>query len=313
MLTWIVGRGGLFGRALSRVTSTEFVGLPVQWQDHAAAVRVLDFDLKRFIHAAGSGEWSIIWAAGSGVVGSTVDKLAAETRLLTEVITRLRDLKPEGRGALFFTSSAGGVYAGSAHPPFSESTIPCPLSPYGEEKLAQEQMLISMLEGSMPLVIGRVANLVGPGQDLVKQQGLVSQMCQAAVTRRSVNVFVPMETLRDYLCTDDAAAMVRALVFEAVRNQPLTPMLRNISSQRPMSICSVLRTVEQVGHRTVRIALGTSPSSKYHVRDLRLRTQFQGELQGIPITPFPVVVKRVYDDLLWQHAVFGHCGRLTYT
>ena len=300
MLTWIVGRGGLLGSAVSRAMGPKFLELPVPWENHDAAVRVLDSDLTRFIRAARNDDWSVIWAAGSGVVGSTADKLAAETRIMSHFVMRMRDSRPTGRGAFFLSSSAGGIYAGSTHPPFNESTTPRPLSPYGETKLAQEEILQTTLEGCVPLVIGRFSNLAGPGQNLVKQQGLVSQLCRAAVTRQSLNVFVPMETLRDYLYVDDAAAMVRTLVDNAVHNQPSTPLLRNISSQRPVSVYTVVRTVQQVAHRTVRIALGTSPSSNYHVRDLRLCTHFPHEFQGVAITPFPVTVKRVYDDALWR-------------
>lgn len=303
MLTWIVGRGGLLGSAVSRAVGSTYVEHPVPWQDHAAATDVLDAELERFTHAAGGDRWSIIWAAGSGVIGSTTETLAAETRILTHLVTRLRDARPAGRGAFFLSSSAGGIYAGSARPPFSESTTPRPLSPYGETKLAQEEMLRATLGGCLPVVIGRFSNLAGPGQNLTKQQGLVSQLCRAAVTRQSLNVFVPMETLRDYLYVDDAAAMVRMLVENAVQNQPSTPVLRNIASRRPVSVCTVMRTVQQVAHRSVRIALGSSPSSRYHVRDLRVCTDFPHEFQAVAITPFPVTVKRVYDDVLRQHAV----------
>lgn len=298
MLTWIVGRGGLLGGAVSRAMGTKFNELPVPWDNREAAAKVLDSDLNRFIRAARDDDWSVIWTAGSAVVDSTVDKLTAETHLLSYLLMRLRDSRPTGRGAFFFSSSAGGIYAGSTSPPFSESTRPQPLSPYGETKLAQEEILRMTLERCVPLVIGRFSNLVGPGQNLTKQQGLVSQLCRAAVTRQSLNVFVPMETLRDYLYVDDAAVIVRTLVENAVHSQPSMPVLRNISSQRPVSVCTVLRTVQQVAHRPVRIALGTSTSSKYHVRDLRLCTDFPDEFQGVPLTPFPVTVKRVYDDVL---------------
>ncbi|BBZ69190.1 hypothetical protein MPRS_02830 [Mycobacterium paraseoulense] len=270
------------------------------WEDHDAAVAALDSDLERFVRAARNGDWSVIWAAGSGVIGSTADQLDTETSVMSHLVTRMRDFRPDGRGAFFLSSSAGGIYAGSTHPPFSESTTPRPLSPYGEAKLAQEEILQTTLGGCVPVVIGRFSNLVGPGQNLMKHQGLVSQLCRAAVTRQSLNVFVPMETLRDYLYVDDAAAMARTLVENTVRNQPLTPVLRNISSQRPVSVCAVVRTVQQVAHRTVRIALGTSPSSHYHVRDLRLYTDFPHDFRGVAITPFPVTVKRVYDDVLWR-------------
>jgi UDP-glucose 4-epimerase len=302
VLTWIVGRGGLLGSALSRAMGDQFIGLPVPWGDHDAGVGVLYADLERFIRAAGGGDWSVVWAAGSGVVGSTADKLAAETRILSHFVTRMRDSRPVGRGAFFLSSSAGGVYAGSTGPPFNELTTPRPLSPYGETKLGQEEILRVTLDGCVPLVVGRFSNLAGPGQNLMKPQGLLSQLCRAVVTRQSLNVFVPMETLRDYLDVDDAAAMVRILVQNAVYNQPSTSVLRIISSQRPVSVCTVLRTVQQVAHRSVRIALGASPSSRYQVRDLRLCTHFPHEFQGVALTPFPVTVKRVYDDALRQQA-----------
>jgi UDP-glucose 4-epimerase len=298
MLTWIVGGGGLLGSALSRATCARFRNVPVPWESYDAAAAVLDSDLDRFIDAVGSDDWSVIWAAGGNVVGSTADKLAAETRILSHFLDRLRDSRPSGRGAFFLSSSAGGVYAGSAHPPFSEVTTPRPLSAYGETKLAHEALMRATLEGCVPLVIGRFSNLVGPGQNFVKPQGLISQLCRSAVTRQSLNVFVPMETLRDYVYVDDAAAMVRRLVDNAVRNQPSTPVLRNILSQRPVSVCTVVRTVQQVAHRPVRIALGTSKTSSMQVRDLRLCTEFPAELHEVAITPFPVTVKRVYDDVL---------------
>lgn len=298
MLSWIVGQGGLLGGAVSRATESNFVHLSVPWDEPDTATKVLDSELTRFVQAAGDGDWSVIWAAGSGVVGSTPEELAAETQILSRLIVRMRDCRPTGRGVFFFASSAGGVYAGSSDPPFGESTAPRPLSPYGKMKLAQEDILRTTLQGYVPLVIGRLSNLAGPGQNLEKQQGLVSQLCRAAVTRQPLNVFVPMETLRDYLYVDDAAAMVHILVENAVREQPTIPVLRNISSQRPVSVCTVVRTVQQVAHRMVRIALGTSPASVYHVRDLRICTEFPHEFQTVAITPFPVAVKRVYDDVL---------------
>ncbi len=235
----------------------KFSGLPVPWENHDEAAGVLDSDLERFIGVARNDDWSVIWAAGSGVIGSTADQLAAETRIMSHLLTRMRDSRPAGRGAFFLSSSAGGVYAGSTHPPFSESTTPRPLSPYGETKLAQEEILRTTLEGCVPLVIGRFSNLAGPGQNLVKQQGLVSQLCRAAVTRQSLSVFVPMETLRDYLYVDDAAAMVRTLVENAVDEQPSTPVL-------PQHLVSTTRVRLR---RPADGATGCPPQGSYRTRN----------------------------------------------
>src|SRR5262245_56948364 len=117
-----------------------FIGQPVPWEQHGPAVHVLESDLARFVDATGDDDWSIVWARGSGVVGSTAAELDAETRIVEHMLTSVRSQRPRGRGALFLSSSAGGAYAGSDDPPFTESTVPRPLSPYGETKLAQEEL-----------------------------------------------------------------------------------------------------------------------------------------------------------------------------
>ncbi len=94
MLTWIVGRGGLLGSAVMRATGTKFTARPVPWENHDAAADVLDSDLEGFIRAAGNDDWSVIWAAGSGVVGTSTDKLAADTRIVSHLFTRIRDSRP---------------------------------------------------------------------------------------------------------------------------------------------------------------------------------------------------------------------------
>ncbi len=245
MLTWIVGRGGLLGSAVVRATGTKFTARPVPWENHDAAADVLDSDLEGFIRAAGNDDWSVIWAAGSGVVGTSTDKLAADTRIVS---TCLRGSGTRGQ-------PVGAPY--SSRPP-QEVSMPGRLIHRSVSRDATSAESVRRNETRSrgdpahdtrkphPIVIGRFSNLAGPGQNLVKQQGLVSQLCRAVVQRQSLNVFVPMETLRDYLDVDDAAAMVRTLVEDAVQKQPSAPVLRNIASQRPVSVCAVVRTVQQV-------------------------------------------------------------------
>jgi UDP-glucose 4-epimerase len=298
VLTWIVGAGGLLGGAVARTVGPRFIGAAAPWDDTERATQVLDADLTRFIEAAGPDDWTIVWAAGAGVVGTSNEALSSETRVIECFLTSVRQRHPAGRGSVFLASSAGGVYAGSSEPPFTETSTPRPLSVYGEAKIAQEELLVKLLAGTVPVLIGRFSNLVGPGQNLAKPQGLVSQLCRAAAITQSVNLFVPMETLRDYLYVDDAAAMVLEMVTRAVREQPEQPVLRNLSSQRPVSVAAVLRTVQHVARRGVRVALGTSPASRFQVRDLRIATHFAGDIRDVEITPFPVAVKQVYEDIL---------------
>jgi len=298
MLAWVVGSGGLLGGAVARAARRRFLASPVPWTDPESAARVLESDLARFATAADGGDWALVWAAGGGVVASSVSELRTETAILERFLAALRLRRPRGRGALFLASSAGGVYAASTGAPFDEHTQPHPVSAYGAAKLAQEELATTTLADAVPIALGRISNLYGPGQNLAKPQGLVSQLCLAAARRTVVNLFVPMETLRDYLYVDDAAAMIAALVSDVVRNQPEPPVLRNLVSGRSTPVAGVVRVVQQIARRPVRIALGSAPSSREQVRDLRVVTRFTDGIARTPITPLPAGVKRVYEHTL---------------
>ena len=147
-------------------------------------------------------------------------------------------------------------------------------------------------------MVGRLSNLFGPGQDLSKPQGLISQLCLAAASRRAMNLYVPMETLRDYLYVDDAAGMIRGLLATWSPRQPDRPVIRNLASERPVPVAAVLRTVERVARRSILVGLGSNPASRYQVRDLRVITAHAGEFGDRRITSLPIGVKRVFEHTL---------------
>jgi UDP-glucose 4-epimerase len=155
-----------------------------------------------------------------------------------------------------------------------------------------------ILGESAPTIIARLTNLYGPGQDVTKTQGLISQLCLAAITRRPISIFVPMETLRDYLFADDAAEMIHSLVSTWLPRQPPHCIVRNLASERPDSIAAVLRIVQQVGRRHVRVALGSDRAVRYQRRDLRVVSMYRNEIVRPRVTPLPAGIKQVYDGLL---------------
>src|SRR5207244_1238391 len=109
-----------------------------------------------------------------------------------------------GRGALFLASSAS-VYARSAGPPFDENSAPAPGSDYARARLEQERIVAVALDGRLRHVVGRISTLYGTGQNVTKGQGLISAMCLQTIQRRPIRLFVPPDTLRDFLYADDAA------------------------------------------------------------------------------------------------------------
>jgi UDP-glucose 4-epimerase len=282
--TWVIGSGGLLGSAVCRELKRAgrvVVTWDIPWEDPTAALAAMRAGLQTLLDLG--VPWRIVWSAGAGVVGTSPTQLDEEIEVLTAFLSQLHthllahpsSQRSQPSGALFVASSAGGVYAGSEEPPFSELTEPHPISPYGRAKLAAEKIAEDFARASgVPTFIGRIANLYGPGQDIAKPQGLISQLCRAHLTRQPLSIYVPLDTARDYLFVDDAARMVIAGLEQAVRSHDSTPgaHLKVLASQRPTSVAAILAELRRVTRRRPQVILGSSPNARYQVRDLRLRS-----------------------------------------
>lgn len=301
MLVWVIGAGGMLGSAISSRApgpSRPFIATRVPWGDDQAAETVLTADARRFCIEAGQDSWAIVWAAGSSVVASTAEQTEAELRVLDRLLTGIRSARPAGPGAFFLTSSAGGVYAGSESPPFDEATPPRPISPYGDLKLRQEELARELLGGRVPVVIGRFSNLYGTLRNPEKGQGLIAQLCIAVVRRTPLNLYVSMDTVRDYLYVDDAAAMTWIAVAQAIEEQPSEPLVVIVASGQPTTVAQVVATIQNVAHRRVPLALGTHPSSHHQVVDLRLKPTQSLIDENPTMTTLPGGIKRVFDAIV---------------
>ena len=267
---WVVGATGLLGSAVCRRLAAqrrEFRTTDVPWDDPDAAVEALAHGAEQLP----DGGWEVYWCAGAGVVGSSQSELDAEVAVLEGFLGRW-EAQPELAGNGFFlASSAGGVYAGATDPPFTEHTEPAPISPYGRAKLRSEEIATAFaVRTSTALLVGRLANLYGPGQNLDKPQGLISQLCQAQLTRQPLSVYVPLDTMRDYLFVDDAAAMAVAGLGAVTPSGRRA--LKVLASERPTTVGAVLGDLHRVTRRRPPVVLGVSASSRYQVHDVRLRS-----------------------------------------
>lgn len=294
MITWVVGAGGLLGGAIQRRTATPFASSPVPWAHPELAGQVLRTDATRFFAQAGDKPWAILWAAGEATTSSSRESSMTELMPLQGLLAAINSRTNEGPGALFLTSSAGGVYAGSSDPPFTSATPPAPLSPYGELKLAQEQLCADQLQGACSLVIGRVSNLYGSGQNLHKLQGLISRLAVAAVTRQPINIFVPLDTIRDYIFADDAATSILDITYRAARNEQSGSDIQVIASGQATTVGYLLQTMNHITKRHIPVAFGSHVSASAQSPDLRLQPTTPPKNH----MPLPAGMMLVYQDIL---------------
>ena len=309
-LTWVVGSGGLLGSHLVRSEAARgrpiWAPGPIPWSAQHAP-QILHDHARAFVRAAASGPWQVLWSAGAGVTGASQESLDIELRVFEAALGGLSESAAPDEGAVFFASSAGGLYAGSLDPPFDETTPVNPLAPYGRAKHAAETRLQAWgVEAGVSTLCGRIANLYGPGQNLAKPQGLISQMLKAQLTAQPLSIYVSLDTLRDYIYTPDAAllvadAMDRLREEQALAGAPVTET-KILASLRPVTIGEIIGEVRLISKRRPRIVIAASPVAAFQARNLSLRSVVWPELDRRSRTPLAVGIERTASDLSlrWQ-------------
>ena len=301
-LTWVVGAGGLVGRhvvAASRDAGHEVATSTVPWGDEEASVRALATDVARFTAGRHHRPWALAWCAGAGVVATGEDALAAEVRVFARTLgTLAASMGPDaGDGVVFLASSAGGLYAGSSPAPFDEASEPAPLVAYGRAKLAMEHEVRALAAVTgIRAVLGRLANVYGPGQTLGKPQGLLSQLCLADATGRPLPVFVSMDTIRDYLYAADAGRMIERAVALAREEAAGTVVVKVLASGRPVTVGYLVSEARRVFHRPLR-TIPVGGAARGQVLDLRPDARLEAQVDALAATPLAAGLAQTAADV----------------
>lgn len=296
--TWVIGAGGLLGSAIHRQVPNPFNPQAIPWHDPDQTVIALTKSLSHFAKMANGEPWRIIWAAGRATTAASLEEATQELRIYERFIEALCARPFKGEGSFTLVSSAGGVYAGSENPPFTRLTEARPIGIYGNLKLHQEYASRQLNEQGVSTTITRVSNLYGPGQNLRKLQGVVSRLCLAAIHKKEVNIFVPLDTLRDYIYVDDAACRILHWSSTQPSNHQPESTVRVVASGQPIGLGKVIKTVQQVLRTRIPVSFGSHQSASDQAVDVRMIPDLDATLAGLPITPFPAGVRRVFEDIL---------------
>jgi len=292
MTTLVVGLGLLGGHVQARLRAAgeDVHHASVPWGDHDAALRALLAAARATARV--DPDWRLAWCAGAGVIATPAADLEAEV-LLFEAFAEAVEPPP---ASLFLASSAGGLYAGSPGPaPYDEGSAVAALAPYGEAKMAMEALAHRLTGRGTRALVGRISNLYGPGQNLSKPQGLISQLCLAHETRGSLNLHVSLDTLRDYLFVDDAAAMVAAGLDLVDAEPPGTTVTKVLASGRVVSVAGIVHEATRVLRRHPRVS--TRQALGRQVRDLRLRSVVWPQVDTLARTPLAAGMRATADDV----------------
>jgi UDP-glucose 4-epimerase len=278
----------------------------VPWRDRQWTRAALADGVRRLEDAAAGGEWQLAWCAGAGVVATTAaamdEELAAFSVLLDELAARPALARA---GALFVASSAGGVYAGSSsRPPFTEESATGALVPYGRTKLDMEHAVRRFADRTgAAVLIGRIANLYGPGQNLAKAQGLVSQLSRAHVTGVPVSIYVSLDTLRDYVYAADVGDLVAAglgALRTQVEGRTDRVVVKVVATGSSLTIGHLIGESTRHHRARARVVVKAPQQGSGQIRDLRLRSVVWPQLDAHLRTPMLVGMARTAADVAVQ-------------
>ena len=277
---WVVGCNGLLGSALVRVHQAQGAHLFLlasssPWNNEAAMAVHLKNSVRTFSSLATRyGAWQIYWAAGVGTMSSTPELMLAETRALQQLLELLRTdpslMAMSGGFAL--ASSAGAIYAGTTAEVITEKSETTPTTAYAHAKLAQEEMVNAFADKAPNFcaIISRITTLYGVGQASSKKLGLISNIARSMVRNQVIQVFVPLDTIRDYIHAEDAAAATISALHAATPQR--AAQVRIVASERPTTIAEIVGTFKRLARRPPWMVTASTKASGLYTRRVQFRT-----------------------------------------
>lgn len=310
-LVWVIGSGGLLGshtcRALNQHLPNarfwEAAPPRLSWADPIRLSEELSEAVPLFVATAlrQHSAWVLVWCAGVGVMSSAAAAFEPEWSAWTQLLDLLgRHLSGPGGdvpGSVFLASSAGGIYGGSPDEILTERSPACPSSDYGAHKLRMEESLQSWIGGfpAVSSLIGRISSLYGPGQNLRKAQGIIAHLSRCLIYRRPVNIYVPLDSRRDYLFAEDCAHQIAASLRRLMVERP-GPMIKIFACEQLTCLSRIvgifLRIAKFRPLMVSRQPRGTQPTS------LQLRSDVWRDLKGLRRTDLAVGIHLVHQHQL---------------
>lgn len=279
IVSWVIGSGGLLGRALTHLLTTQnAIFIPetrFDWSDEVALTQQIGQAVAAFAQAAaGVSRWEIFWAAGIVTFASSPEIMAQETRTLGLLLTAIRN-RPSLHttpGCITLASSAGAIYAGSREFIITEHTAPAPTTAYAREKLLHESMLADLAKdcGRLSVFLARISTIYGGGQTSKKLQGLLTHIARCVIRGEPVHIYVPYDTIRDYIAVVDVARDLMAGSRDAFDSTGVNMKL--IASESPTTIAEIIGIFRKIAKRNPRVITSANALSSLYAKRIQFRS-----------------------------------------
>ncbi len=196
---------------------------------------------------------------------------------------------------LIFLSSGGTVYGKHENFPIKENAACHPINHYGAVKSCIENVMLSFKsQNAGNMIIARISNPYGPGQDYKKGVGVIDALLKNAIKGTPMTIWGDGEVIRDYIYIKDACVMLAALAgYEGKES------IFNLSSGEGHSVNEIISIVRNIYPQLNVIYQEGRPVDlpKIILDNSRLQRIF-----GIPITPIETGIQLFAKEIEAQEA-----------
>ncbi|MGB4661425.1 MAG: NAD-dependent epimerase/dehydratase family protein, partial [Mobilitalea sp.] len=144
---------------------------------------------------------------------------------------------------LLFISSGGTIYGDKEIQPIREDVLPNPINHYGNLKLCIENTISTFnKQENANMMIARISNPYGPGQDFTRGVGFVDAALKKAITKQPIEIWGNGSVVRDYIYIDDVCQMLEKLL-----EYNSDEVIFNISSGHGTSQNNIIEILHDMG------------------------------------------------------------------
>ena len=155
---------------------------------------------------------------------------------------KLCDLSKQYHFKIIYLSSGGTVYGFQTHMPIDEETLAIPINHYGNLKLCIENTFRTFnKQFNTNVIIARIANPYGPGQDYSKGVGFIDAALKRAIHNQTSEIWGDGTVIRDYIYIDDVCHMLASLIYYEGKESVF-----NISSNSGVSQNEIIKIIHKM-------------------------------------------------------------------
>jgi UDP-glucose 4-epimerase len=123
----------------------------------------------------------------------------------------------------------------------------------------------------LTVLIARISTLYGVRNRRSSRQGLLSQISRNVVLNQPIHIYVPLETMRDYIHAQDAAqCMIKA--SRDILNEGGGIFTKIVAYEKVHSIADIMGIFKRLSHKNLRTIHYAIPSSEYYKNNVQFHS-----------------------------------------